>query len=311
MLTCALHADIASRSTGQATVSFPADKRLKSWGDNTWLMVTDGKIIHLPNPNGLHQEELLLLLYGQFANSSKYTLVAVHTAESPDPSGAAWTYLSDVSHGAPAPCDNPSEHDCNWLSDGSTLMCVWRSDGTASTLCESRSSDRGRTWTPAQPLSGGRRGEEGEESASPIPSAPIGVEPKLGRLNNGLLVVTAGRPGLYLWVAEDPTARRRAGAGGAGSNLTAPLTWQGFNIAAHHNAAVTDPALRYSTDTPGSTETTSYTGMVVTPDRNGNAVVVSYDRLANGWSPAPYPPPPRGGHGVSALFTVRITITKV
>ena len=64
---------------------------------------------------------------------------------------------------------------------------------------------------------------------------------------------------------------------------------------------------RYSSDTPGSNETTSYTGMVVTPDRHGDAVVVSYDRLANGWSPAPYPP--RGGRGLSALFTVRINIS--
>ena len=30
-------------SAGVATVAFPANKRLKSWGDNTFLMVTDGK----------------------------------------------------------------------------------------------------------------------------------------------------------------------------------------------------------------------------------------------------------------------------
>ena len=295
-------------TVGQATVTFPADKRLKSWGDSTFKMVTDGKIIHLqPNP-GQHREELLLLLYGQFTNTSKYTLVAVHTADVQAPGGAAWTYLSEVSRGAPAPCDNPSEHDCEWLGDFKTLMCIWRSDGTASTLCESRSSDNGRTWTSAQPLSrhsGGGRGREENANANPIPSAPIGVEPKLGRLNNGLLVVSGGRPGLYLWVAADPTLN---GGGGGGPNATAPLAWEGFNLAAHHNAAVTDPSLRYSSDTPGGSETTSYTGMVVTPDLNGDAVVVSYDRLANGWSPAPYPP---GGQGLSALFTVRITITKV
>ena len=57
-----------------------------------------------------------------------------------------------------------------------------------------------RTWTPAQPLgvhrygmveedSGGR----GNDNATPMPSAPIGVEPKLERLDNGLLVVSGGR----------------------------------------------------------------------------------------------------------------------
>tara|TARA_B110000208_G_scaffold179614_2_gene228584 strand:- start:5271 stop:6548 length:1278 start_codon:yes stop_codon:yes gene_type:complete len=282
-------------SAGEAPVTFPADKHLKSWGDNTFLMVTDGKVLSMPLP-GVHQQERLLLLYGHYVNSSKYALVATHSTDE----GATWTYLSDVSYGAPSPCDNPSEHDCTWMADLQTILCVWRSGGTAKTLCESRTSDNGRTWTPAQPLRGSSEEQPGDGT---IPSAPIGVEPKLERLNNGLLVVSAGRPGLYLWAAVDPTAQGVPGSSGAA------LTWQGFNIAAHHNAAVTDPSLKYSSDTPSSSETTSYTGMVhILASESG--VVVSYDRLANGWSPAPYPPPASGGKGLSALFTVRVNISK-
>ena len=287
-------------SAGEAPMTFPADKHLKSWGDSTFLMVTDGKVLSMPLP-GVHQQERLLLLYGHYVNSSKYTLVATHSTDE----GATWTYLSDVSHGASSPCDNPSEHDCTWMADFKTIMCVWRSDGTAKTLCESRTSDNGRTWTPAQPLSGSSEEQRGDGT---IPSAPIGVEPKLERLNNGLLVVSAGRPGLYLWAAVDPTAPGSSGVTRTAS-ATAALTWQGFNIAAHHNAAVADPSLRYSSDTPSSSETTSYTGMVqILASESG--VMVSYDRLANGWSPAPYPPPASGGKGLSALFTVRVNISK-
>lgn len=284
-------------AAGQASVTFPADKRLKSWGDNTFLMVTDGKITPFDLPN--HQEGLLMLLYGQYANTSKYTLVAIQSLDE----GSTWTYLSDVSFGAPSPCDNPSEHDCAYMADRTTLMCVWRSDGTAKTLCESRTTDRGKTWTPARPLSASRGNGE-EEAGSPIPSAPIGVEPKLERLNNGLLVVSAGRPGLYLWVAVDPTSP------GSVADVSAALTWKGFNIAAHHNSAVTDPSLRYSSDCPSNDETTSYTGMEHIVSADYYAIVVSYDRLANGWSPAPYPPAP-GGKGLSAVFTVQVNISKV
>jgi hypothetical protein len=120
------------------------------------------------------------------------------------------------------------------------------------------------------------------------------VEPKIVMLDNGLQVVSSGRPGIYIWVRDTAAA---AAAGSAGSE------WTAFNIAAHHNQVVADPALRYTSTTPSSRETTAYTGMVAVPGGE-NAVIVSYDRLANGWNPAPFP------SGVSAIFTVRINITR-
>ncbi len=38
-----------------------------------------------------------------------------------------------------------------------------------------------------------------------------------------------------------------------------------------------------------------------------NAVIISYDRLANGWQPAPFPP---GRRGLSALFTMRVEVSR-
>ena len=141
--------------------------------------------------------------------------------------------------------------------------------------------------------------------APPIPAAPSGVEPKIERLPNGLLVVSSGRPGLYVWAAKDPTS---AGAAGASvpPTVALPLAWHGFNLADHHNSAYNDSSLHFSSSTPGADETTSYTGMVAVPGEN--AVLVSYDRLANGWDPAPWPPSPLT-RGASALFTVKLTIS--
>ena len=96
-------------------------------------------------------------------------------------------------------------------------------------------------------------------------------------------MLSTGRPGLWLWVAEDP-----------------PTTWRPFNLAAHHNAAYPDRDLHFKDTVPGDSETTAYTGMVALADEN--AVLVSYDRLANGWDPAPFP------SERSAIFTVRVDV---
>lgn len=136
----------------------------------------------------------------------------------------------------------------------------------------------------------------------PVPTVPSGVEPKIVRLGNGLLVVSSGRPGIYIWIAQDPTAKWMHG-----SNVEDPHTitmqWHGFNIAAAHNLLYHDTDLHFSSVTPSQDETTSYTGLVSI--QNENAVIVSYDRLANGWNPAPFPP---GNRGLSAIFTIRLDI---
>ena len=112
-------------SVRHSTLNFPASHAPKSWGPNTFLMVADGKI------HALKSGGLLLLLYGNYDTDSAYSIVAVKSVDD----GASWNWVSTVSHGAPAPCDKPSEHDCTYLADGS-LYCVWRSDGGACTaLC--------------------------------------------------------------------------------------------------------------------------------------------------------------------------------
>ncbi len=66
----------------------------------------------------------------------------------------------------------------------STFFCVMRS-GSASPLYKSFSKDRGRTWSPAEPFT------------------PNGVKPQLLLLNNGVLVLSTGRPGVQVRFSFD------------------------------------------------------------------------------------------------------------
>ena len=143
------------------------------------------------------------------------------------------------------------------------------------------SDDDGLSWSAPRPLSGDVHG----------------VEPKLLRLANGALVLSSGRSGLYVWAAADPP-----------SGPQSAFEWTRFNVAASHNAAMADPASRFRSDTPDQSETTGYTGMVIAAeegvDGDGQccSVILTYDRLANGWDPAPYP------DARSEIFAMRIAV---
>jgi hypothetical protein len=104
--------------------------------------------------------------------------------------------------------------------------------------------------------------------------------PRLTKLDaEGLLVLTTGRGGIMMWVADDP-----------------PTVWHPFSLAAAHNN-LSSPALRYgcgkmaaeydgwcagagggydNSGNPGSVRSTCYTGLAAMPDARG--VVVSYDQ---------------------------------
>lgn len=73
------------------------------------------------------------------------------------------------------------------LADGS-FICILRS-GSTSPMYKTFSTDGGKTWT------------------TPVPFSPNGVRPMLMRLNNGVLVLASGRPGVQLRFSLDGTGR--------------------------------------------------------------------------------------------------------
>lgn len=85
------------------------------------------------------------------------------------------------------------------LSDKS-FLCVLRT-GDVSPMYLSRSTDEGRTWS------------------KPVPFTPNGVLPRLLQLENGVMVLSSGRPGVQLRFCID----------GKGENWTDPFEMMPFN----------------------------------------------------------------------------------
>ncbi len=136
------------------------------------------------------------------------------------------------------------------LADGD-LMAVFRvGSGRKWNLRRAYSHDDGRTWS------------------NPDVLPAWSVYPQVIRTSSGILAISTGRPGTYLWLSTDPR----------GEN------WQSVDIAEQDNLTATEPDERIGTFeiTPNDYlsettkwQTSSYTGLVeVAPNR----LVLLYDR---------------------------------
>ena len=202
--------------------------------------------------------------------------------------GLNWEFRSTIDWdgavaGMPAVVEGPCEPSLVALPDGKTLLSVYRLQSNKN-LWMSRSTSGGRTWETAQ-----------ETSA-------WAVFPQARVLPNGALAVTSGRPGIGLWLAD---ARRGA---------VSPTGWRFYNLAAAHNAAVSDPELQFgapelaiiNASSPASVPvmTKAYTGLELLGCTGSSCqMVVSYDRLCNGNAGPP------GPHGkADHSFTMRVAV---
>ncbi|MDE0141289.1 MAG: sialidase family protein [Caldilineaceae bacterium] len=203
--------------------------------------------------------------YLTFAGDDRYSTVVMTSEDE----GRTWHYLSTVAtadDGADS-WEGFCESSLVRLEDGD-LMCVGRmGGGRDQLLARSYSSDEGKSW-------------------SPIDRLPAwGVLPQVKRLSNGALVISCGRPGLFIWFSTDPRGEH----------------WVPFDLMAHHNAEMgeahqispgkygLEPVTReqyytvhHNFDQPD--QTTSYTSMLeVEPGR----LLIVYDRMPYGWMPVP------------------------
>lgn len=163
--------------------------------------------------------------------------------------GYTWRYFStiagpDESLASQDGYEGPNEVGMIKLADGD-LMAVFRvGSGKGWHLRRAYSHDGGRTWTKPDVL------------------PAWSVSPELKRIENGMIVLSTGRPGIRLWLSTDPRA----------------TTWQDIDIVANHSHWTTDPNMRIrSFQVHGHTEwqTSSYTGLVeVAP----NHLLLVYDR---------------------------------
>ena len=125
----------------------------------------------------------------------------------------------------------------------------------------------GRAWSVAKPLQ--------------LPQ-PNNVLPRLATLANGLITLSTGRIGLFVYVSADNAS-----------------SWHSLDVSLNHNIQTASIGDRYSQafvrGAGDSTMSTSYTSLVHYDGTN--IVQVCYDRLADGWNP------PAGPYGNStAIF---------
>ncbi len=217
-------------------------------------------------------DTLLAVPYVRYAGAEK---TAVVTIESQD-EGRTWRYVSEIfaPDALPDMAEGATEADLTQLANGD-LLCVARTGGCVQPtqqLVQARSSDGGRTWSPARRIS------------------PFSVYPCLRRLDNGVLALAAGRPGLFLWLCEDCMGEE----------------WSQFDIAAHHNGAM-DEKHRigdafYGESRAEMGQTTAYTQIV---PLDGGRLLYIYDRTPFGWSPVPADSPER-----SRIYAMPMTISR-
>jgi len=214
----------------------------------------------------LKDGRLLTAMYRMLRGETNYKAVALYSEDG----GFTWRFLSEITgrEDGPGAAKGSNESNIVRLEDG-RLLCISRVAGGAPYI-KSLSSDEGITWTKPETMI---------EAWS--------VEPQLVRLANGLILLSGGRPGILLWVCADGQGER----------------WQRINLAEHHNEFVPDTQMRFTElvtriQKSDEKQTTSYTSIApVGPEE----VLISYDRLANGWEGAPGPL-----GDADAVFTVRV-----
>jgi hypothetical protein len=199
----------------------------------------------------LRDGSFLATLEGTFEGDSRCSLLAARSAD-----GVKWQVLSTVAdHQTLArdgiADDGPSESSICRLKDG-RIMAVFRL-GSYIRYAQAFSADEGKTWSNAAWMKG-----------------PLSVQPSLATLPDGLLALSGGRPGLFVWF-------NAAGDG---------LTWEAVDLRANHNAAAPADYIHESEDITEKTafhhyrhETSSYTQLVRIDDTHFMAI---YDRGPHG-----------------------------
>jgi hypothetical protein len=158
--------------------------------------------------------------------------------------------------------EGPCESALCRLKDG-RLLCVFRlNSGAPYGHCFS--SDEGRTWTKPALLKG-----------------VFSVQPSLAVMPDGLVALSGGRPGLFLWLNPDGTA----------------ATWHKLDVLANHNAHRPDEPIK----TPGNTS--SYTEVI--PLDQSHLLYV-YDRIPFGWSAIPADSPE-----TNSVWVVRVVLDRL
>lgn len=235
------------------------DRGGRRYAVEPWAAVVDGlprDVEHWEKPSRTWWSrinwfsDIAVLDDGRFVTtlSMRYRGDARETTEAlvSEDEGYHWRYLSTIA-GPDAVADATEGFDepCLIVLEGGDLMCVSRvGSGKTQLLARAYSADGGKTWSALDRL------------------PAYSVAPQVVRLRNGTLVLSTGRPGLFLWFSPDARGR----------------DWQSLDVMAYHNAEVEKPFAM------NEKQTTAYTALTEVGD---NRVLLVYDRTPFGWKDVP------------------------
>lgn len=138
--------------------------------------------------------------------------------------------------------EGPCESAMCRLKDG-RLMCIFRTGDSPYGQCWSQ--DEGKTWTTPVAMTQARA-----------------VQPSLVVMENGMVALSGGRGGIFLWINADGTGN----------------DWQAVDVRAYHNEFCSqEPIGNWPT-------TTSYTEIV---PLDAEHLLMIYDRIPHGWEAIP------------------------
>jgi hypothetical protein len=146
----------------------------------------------------------LATMYGTFEGQKRYSVVLAESADA-----VRWTIRGVVADGT-TPLEGregPCEPALCRLADG-RLLCVFRMGAITTAYGKSYSSDEGCTWTVATAIANA-----------------LSVEPSLAVMEDGLTVLSGGRPGVYLWFNADGRGQEWQRVEVVAPENIAPLTW--------------------------------------------------------------------------------------
>lgn len=181
----------------------------------------------------------LATLYGYFKDAQRFSLVAAHSED-----GRHWNIRSVIANEASMipMTEGPCESAMCRLKDG-RLMCIFRTGDSPYGQCWSQ--DEGKTWTTPVAMTQARA-----------------VQPSLVVMENGMVALSGGRGGIFLWINADGTGN----------------DWQAVDVRAHHNEFCSqEPIGNWPT-------TTSYTEIV---PLDAEHLLMIYDRIPHGWEAIP------------------------
>jgi hypothetical protein len=221
-----------------------------------------------------NNNEYLTTLYGTFAGDKRYSLLL---AESEN--GFDWRIRSIIAgpecnlDGEEGPCESAI---CR-LPDG-RIMCIFRLASFVP-YGQTFSSDDGNNWSVPNTIT------------------PSSVEPSLQIMNNGVIALSGGRPGISLWINSDGSGKE----------------WENIDIIAAHNNFVPDDCINPNSKMGWISRddmikqglggfTSCYTEIVKLDNEN---LLLIYDRIGLGWNQIP-----DESNETNSVWAMRIKIKK-